>query len=105
MKNEKKLCSAIQQQDMHGYGDFKPGINQKLRASFSHYFNRRFISDDLYTIDAEKRVIDLAGSKEGIFLVYFLLTAGDTVLIPNLSYSVYHSCIEKLALKLNFFQQ
>ncbi|WGL94753.1 pyridoxal phosphate-dependent aminotransferase [Arsenophonus nasoniae] len=101
---KKKLCSAIQQQDMHGYADFTPEINQKLRASFSDYFNRRFISDDRYTIEAEKHVIDFAGSKEGIFFSLFcLLSPGDTVLMPDPSYSVYHSCIQKIGAKVEFF--
>lgn len=101
---KKKLCSAIQQQDMHGYADFKPEINQKLRASFSHYFNRRFFSNDRHTIDAEKHIIDFAGSKEGIFFSLFcLLKAGDTVLMPDASYSVYHNCIKKIGAKVEFF--
>ena len=78
------MTNAIADPDMHGYSGYR-GI-PRFRQAVADYYKRRFGVD----IDPETQVLPLLGSKEGIVnLMLALLSPGDGVLVPSLSYPAY----------------
>lgn len=69
----------------HGYSGYKgvPGF----RAAIADYYQRRFG----VTVDPEREVLPLLGSKEGIVnLSLAFLDRGDIALVPEIGYPAYH---------------
>ncbi|OXA93178.1 pyridoxal phosphate-dependent aminotransferase [Flavobacterium hercynium] len=89
----KRLAYHVQNPELHGYGKFNTAINDTLKSKFAAYHYRRFQkNNDRQILNYKEEVLDLLGSKEGIFYTLFsVLSPGDKILIPNPSYSVYHS--------------
>jgi LL-diaminopimelate aminotransferase len=70
----------------HGYQSYK-GVPE-LRRAFSQWYKREFS----VSIDPEKEILPLMGSKEGIMHISMaFLNNGDKVLIPDPGYPVYAS--------------
>lgn len=83
------LISAARQPDMHGY-TLGSGV-QKFRQAAAAFYSRRFGVE----LDPASEVIDLIGSKEGLFILsQVLVNPGDVVLVPDPGYSVYASGAE-----------
>ncbi|MDE0470934.1 MAG: aminotransferase class I/II-fold pyridoxal phosphate-dependent enzyme [Ekhidna sp.] len=88
---EEALFSSISENGYHQYQSYK-GLPE-LRSAFSdwyeHYFN--------VSLDSEKEILPLIGSKEGIMhSCMALLNEGDEVMVPNPGYPSYASA-SKLA--------
>lgn len=100
-----RLCHHIGTDDQHGYAEFRPDINQRLRERFAAYYQRRFVADGAAALlDPRQHVLDLLGSKEGIFYSLFAaLQAGDAVLMTDPSYTVYQSCARLVGARVEFF--
>lgn len=78
------LVDAARRPDVHGYGP--SGGSAALRAAMAEYYLDRF---DL-SLDPQKEILGLIGSKEGIFnLSQVLVNPGDMVLLPDPCYPVY----------------
>ncbi len=78
------LVEAARRPDMHGY-TLGSGV-QKFREAAAAFYARRFG----VTLDPANEVIDLIGSKEGLFILsQVLVNSGDVVLVPDPGYSVY----------------
>lgn len=98
------LAEAVTRPELQGYGEFRPEIGAALRAAFCRYYQRRFLSaPGMPQLDAERHVVDLQGSKEGIFhLLGSLLRPGDTLLLPDPCYAVYRSCAQRLGATVEY---
>lgn len=82
----KALTDAAQREDTHGY-TLGSGTHQFREAVANHY-SRRFGVE----LDPKTDVIDLIGSKEGLFIIsQVLMNAGDISLVPDPAYGVYSS--------------
>jgi len=78
------LVDAARQPDMHGYGP--AGGSEAHRTAFAQYYQRRFT----ISLDPQREVLGLIGSKEGVFhLSQVLINPGDLVLVPDPAYPVY----------------
>lgn len=99
------LAEQVLEEDLQGYGDCRADINLRLRQAFLDYYRRRFCKTPLPGLQAEQHVIDLAGSKEGIFHCLFTcLQRGDTLLLGNPGYAVYKSCAQLLGAHVAYFE-
>jgi LL-diaminopimelate aminotransferase len=79
-----KLCREAQDPANHRYPE-SAGLPE-LSQSIAEWYRKRF---DI-TLDPEKEVLPLIGSKEGIAHIAFcLVNPGDTVLVPDPGYPVY----------------
>jgi LL-diaminopimelate aminotransferase len=82
----KALTDAARREDTHGY-TLGSGTHQFREAVANHY-SRRFGVE----LDPKTDVIDLIGSKEGLFIIsQVLLNPGDVTLVPDPAYGVYSS--------------
>ncbi|MCH7410512.1 aminotransferase class I/II-fold pyridoxal phosphate-dependent enzyme [Belliella sp. DSM 111904] len=80
------LNHTAMQNDAHGYQGYQ-GV-PALRAAFANFYEKYY----QVTLDPEREVLPLMGSKEGIIHVSMaFLDAGDEVLIPNPGYPTYAS--------------
>jgi LL-diaminopimelate aminotransferase len=80
------LEKEARRSDTHGYTQM--GGSPEFKKACAEYYRRRF---DV-TLDAQKEVLALLGSKEGLFdLAQVLLNPGDIVLAPDPGYPVYSS--------------
>lgn len=78
------LARSASTADHHGYAGYK-GTPQ-FREAVARYYQRRFG----VTVDPEKEVLPLLGSKEGIVnLILGFVDDGDTVLVPDVGYPAY----------------
>ncbi len=78
------LTESANRADTHGYSPI--GGTRAFRQTAAAYYQRRFQVD----LDAEREVLALIGSKEGLFhLSQVLLNPGDVALIPDPGYPVY----------------
>ena len=78
------LCQAANGSDQHGYAGYHGSAF--LRCAITEYYERRF---DV-TLDPERQVVPLLGSKEGIVnLALACLDPGDLVLVPDPGYAPY----------------
>ena len=101
---QERLIHHIKDPQLHGYAEFRPDINQALRQQVIAYYQRRFEGASAVPLEAGHHVLDLLGSKEGIFYALFaFLKPGDTVLLPAPSYSVYHACAEQIGARVAYF--
>ncbi|WP_392435836.1 pyridoxal phosphate-dependent aminotransferase (plasmid) [Yersinia sp. HM-2024] len=100
-----RLQYFIGRDDLHGYGDFRSDITLHLYERFVAYYQRRFLPHDApVLLDPERHVVDLLGSKEGIF--YSLLSClnpGEAVLMPDPSYTVYQSSARLIGARVELF--
>lgn len=82
----KALCDTAVQNDAHGYQSYK-GIPE-LRQAYAEWYKRYFS----VILDADKEVLPLIGSKEGIMHISMtFLNEGDEVLVPDPGYPTYRS--------------
>jgi LL-diaminopimelate aminotransferase len=80
------LVKSAWRSDSHGYSPM--GGTPTFRQAAAAYYSRRFHT----TLDPEKQILALIGSKEGLFtLSQVLLNPGDQVLVPDPGYPVYQS--------------
>jgi LL-diaminopimelate aminotransferase len=78
------LTENARKPNLHGYT--LGGGTADFRKALAAYYRRRFEVD----LDPASEVIDLIGSKEGLFVLnHVLLDRGDLVLVPNPAYGVY----------------
>ncbi|MBI3159911.1 MAG: aminotransferase class I/II-fold pyridoxal phosphate-dependent enzyme [Chloroflexi bacterium] len=78
------LIAEAQKPDVHGY-TLGSGV-QKFRQAVAAFYSRRFGVE----LDPTREVIDLIGSKEGLFIIsQVLVNRGDVVLVPDPGYGVY----------------
>ncbi|CAO96208.1 pyridoxal phosphate-dependent aminotransferase [Erwinia tasmaniensis] len=100
-----RLQHFINRDDLHGYGEFHPDINRLLRERFAAYYQRRFLPPDApFLLDPDRHIVDLLGSKEGIF--YSLLSClkpDEAVLMPDPCYTVYQSCARLIGARVERF--
>jgi len=82
------MFEAASRADTHGY---TLGSTQKFRKAVAAYYQKRFGVE----LDPVTEVIDLIGSKEGLFILsQVILNPGDVSLVPDPSYSVYAKSTE-----------
>lgn len=102
---QQRLNHYINDATLHGYGEFRSDINLNLKRRFAAYYHRRFYpAGSVELLDPARHVLDLLGSKEGIF--YSLLSSvkpGESILLPDPSYSVYSSCAELIGIDVESF--
>jgi LL-diaminopimelate aminotransferase len=78
------LCTSAADAGHHGYSDYRGLLS--LRQATAAYYKRRFG----VSLDPEKEVAPLIGSKEGIVnLALACLDPGDLVLVPDPGYAPY----------------
>ncbi|MBC8097913.1 MAG: aminotransferase class I/II-fold pyridoxal phosphate-dependent enzyme [Armatimonadetes bacterium] len=79
-----ELAHAAHHADNHGYSGYR-GL-PRFRQAMARYYQQRFN----VTLDADKQILPLIGSKEGIVnLCLAYLDRGDIVLIPDVGYPSY----------------
>lgn len=100
-----QLASTIADPTLQGYGEFRPDVARELRHAFCRYYQRRHQPDVVTPLlDPDRHVLELQGSKEGIYhLLATVLGPGDAVLLPEVSYSVYKSCAERVGGHVEYF--
>jgi LL-diaminopimelate aminotransferase len=77
------MFESASRSDTHGY---TLGQTQEFRKAIATYYKNRFGVE----LDPKTEVIDLIGSKEGLFaLSQVILNPGDIALVPDPSYAVY----------------
>lgn len=100
----KRLAHYINDASLHGYGEFRGDINLALREQFVAYHQRRFLGSAAVGLSAHHHVVDLQGSKEGIFLALLaFVKPGETLLLPDPSYSVYQACALQRGVRVEYF--
>jgi LL-diaminopimelate aminotransferase len=78
------MYHSAQDPSHHGYAGFYG--TPELRQAMAFYYERRFG----VTVDPEKEVVPLIGSKEGIFnIALAFVNPGDVVLVPDPGYPTY----------------
>jgi len=78
------LNKAASREDRHGYGGYFG--TKELRQAMADYYDARFG----VTVDSEREVLPLIGSKEGIANIALAwLDAGDVALVPDPGYPTY----------------
>ncbi|MGM9735416.1 MAG: pyridoxal phosphate-dependent aminotransferase [Candidatus Cryptobacteroides sp.] len=86
MKAIDALCESARQGGNHAYQSYV-GIPQ-LRNAFAHWYRKWYG----VTLDPDKEIQPLVGSKEGILLISLaFLDKGDKVLVPDPGYPTYSS--------------
>lgn len=100
-----RLQFFIRQDDLHGYGEFRTDITRNLCERFAAYYQRRFLPQGSpVLLDPDSHVVDLMGSKEGIFFsLLSCLKGGDAVLMPDPCYTVYQSCARIIGARVELF--
>ncbi len=100
-----RLQFFIRQDDLHGYGDFRTDITRNLCERFVAYYQRRFLPQGApVLLDPDSHVVDLLGTKEGIFFsLLSCLKAGEAVLMPDPCYTVYQSCAQIIGARVELF--
>jgi LL-diaminopimelate aminotransferase len=82
------MFDAASRSDTHGY---TLGQTLPFRKAVAEYYKKRFGVE----LDPKTEVVDLLGSKEGLFILsQVILNPGDSVLVPDPSYSVYAKSAE-----------
>ncbi|MEQ8677985.1 MAG: aminotransferase class I/II-fold pyridoxal phosphate-dependent enzyme [Aggregatilineales bacterium] len=75
---------SVRKPDNHGYAGYR-GI-PSYRQAVARYYKRRFN----VTLDPDKEILPVIGSKEGIInLIFAYIDDGDTVLVPDIGYPSY----------------
>lgn len=89
------LCEQARRSDTHGY---QPNNGMKeLRQAFAAWYGRWYG----VTLDPEREVLPLMGSKEGVLHVSMaFLNPGDGVLIPNPGYPTYRAVSKLLQARI-----
>lgn len=81
-----RLRDVVGRRDLQRYPDYSGSL--AFRSAVARYYARRFG----VTLDAEREVLGLIGSKEGIaHLTWALAGPGDVVLVPEPAYPVYRA--------------
>ncbi|MCT1575473.1 aminotransferase class I/II-fold pyridoxal phosphate-dependent enzyme [Oceanobacillus kimchii] len=79
-----ELCKHTKDQQLHRYSSYQ-GIPE-LRKAVAHFYQKKY----KVTLDPEKEVLILIGSKEGIVhLIQSVVNPGDKVILPDPGYPVY----------------
>jgi len=79
-----ELYRSAREPDHHGYAGYKG--TPEFRVAVAQYYQQRFG----VTVDPEKQVLPLLGSKEGIVnLSLAYLDRGDVALVPDIGYPAY----------------
>lgn len=82
------MFESASKTNTHGY---TLGQTQKFRDAVAAYYQKRFGVQ----LDPKTEVVDLIGSKEGLFILsQVMLNPGDVSLVPDPSYSVYAKSAE-----------
>lgn len=82
------MFDSASKTDTHGY---TLGQTQKFRNAVAAYYQKRFGVE----LDPKSEVVDLIGSKEGLFILsQVMLNPGDVALVPDPAYSVYGKSTE-----------
>ncbi len=85
----RKLVEIAVLPDVHGYQSYR-GL-PALRKAYARWYGSHYG----VTLDPEREVVPLVGSKEGIFyLSMAFLNPGDRVLVPDVGYPAYRSVTE-----------
>ncbi|HEY9561879.1 MAG TPA: aminotransferase class I/II-fold pyridoxal phosphate-dependent enzyme [Anseongella sp.] len=83
------LCHSAGQSNVHGYQSYRgaPMFRQAISDWYQRYYG--------VTLDPEKEILPLIGSKEGIMHICMTyLAEGDRALVPNPGYPTYRSAVE-----------
>jgi LL-diaminopimelate aminotransferase len=90
-----KLNAVSQDSKSHYYQPYKG--TSGLRFAFSQWYKKMYEVE----LDANREILPLAGSKEGIMLITMaFVNPGDTVLIPNPGYPAYESVANLLGARI-----
>ena len=90
----RKLLEVASLPDVHGYQSYR-GL-PALRNAYARWYDKHYH----VSLDPEREVIPLVGSKEGIFyLSMAFLNPGDKVLVPDVGYPAYRSVTEMVEAK------
>jgi aspartate/methionine/tyrosine aminotransferase len=92
------LQISAMQQGNHGYQSYNSSI--ELREAISNFYK------DTYDVrlNAEKEILPLRGSKEGImFISMAYLNPGDVVLVPNPGYPTYSSVTRMMNAEIKYY--
>jgi LL-diaminopimelate aminotransferase len=82
------MFDSASKPNTHGY---TLGMTQPYRTAVAAYYQKRFGVQ----LDAKTEVVDLIGSKEGLFILsQVILNPGDVSLVPDPAYSVYAKSAE-----------
>lgn len=82
------MFDSASKPNTHGY---TLGMTQPYRTAVAAYYQKRFGVQ----LDAKAEVVDLIGSKEGLFILsQVILNPGDVSLVPDPAYSVYAKSAE-----------
>lgn len=77
------MFDSASKPNTHGY---MLGLTQPYRTAVAAYYQKRFGVE----LDAKTEVVDLIGSKEGLFILsQVILNPGDVALVPDPAYAVY----------------
>lgn len=92
------LCKEAQRTNGHGYMPYT-GIPE-LRRAFAGWYHRWFDVE----LDADKEILPLIGSKEGILhITLALVNPGEQVLVPNPGYPTYTSLSRILGAEVVYY--
>ncbi|MEX2160864.1 MAG: aminotransferase class I/II-fold pyridoxal phosphate-dependent enzyme [Anaerolineales bacterium] len=82
------MFDSASKPNTHGY---TLGLTQPFRNAVAAYYKKRFGVE----VDAKSEVVDLIGSKEGLFILsQVILNPGDVSLVPDPAYAVYAKSAE-----------
>ena len=97
-KTINKLCAVAHDPTAHGY---QPTMGTpELRQAMSGFYRRWYGVE----LDANKEILPLIGSKEGILHVTLaFVNPGDEVLVPNPGYPTYTSLSKLLGAKVVYY--
>lgn len=88
----------IEKDQSHGYTSYRS--SPELRMAMSQWYGQSYHIN----LDAERDVLPLLGSKEGIlYLSMAMLNPGDSVLIPNPGYPAYASIANLLGVEIIYY--
>ncbi len=94
----KALCDSAHQSGNHGYQSYK--CISTLRQAMADWYKKTYT----VTLDPEKEILPLIGSKEGIMHISSaFLNPGDVVLVPNPGYPTYTSVSRLLQAEVDYY--
>ncbi len=93
-----KLCAVAHDPQAHGYQP--TGGTPELRQAMAHFYNKAYG----VSIDPEKEILPLIGSKEGILhITLAFVNSGERVLVPNPGYPTYTALSTLLGAKVEYY--
>jgi aspartate/methionine/tyrosine aminotransferase len=92
------LQNSAMQSGNHGYQSYNSSV--ELREAISGYYKNTYN----VKLKAEKEILPLRGSKEGIMLISIaFLNPGDVVLVPNPGYPTYNSASQMMDAEIKYY--